>query len=759
MTDTSGGAPAGGNAGDGAAAPSVGVLDALLLDAKLAVPTVRAGSVSRADLIARLRASSCRVVGITAPAGYGKSTLLAQWAAAETRPVAWVSFDRFDDDPAALLSVMASAYAAISPDLADLIADVRGLGVSSLGRAAPRLAAALRASPVPFVLMLDDLHALRSPACHDILSVVVAGVPHGSQLVAASRSEQPHLGHLRGTGDAVEIFSGDLAFDASAAIRVFDQAQVPISPELAAAVTERTEGWPVGLYLAALISKDQGGGALMITGDDRYVADYLYRESLAQLPDDVQRFLRRTAVLDQVCAALCDAVLDQTGAQAQLRRLEATSLFLVPLDRRRGWFRYHALFREFLLSELHRVDPDLIEVLRLRAADWYEANGSPALALEHLLDTTQRDRCVFLVTALILPTYQTGQIQTVQRWLAALGRPAVEGFPPLAVLAGWIAVLTGQTVEAQRWAAFLETASFDIVPPDGSAPFESAWAMLRAALCPSGPGRMASDAAVAVAAEPPWSPSRATALILSAEAHLLLGDRDRATELFLETSDVGTATGSYDTVVHSNAELAVLAMDRGRWAPAEEHLRVALGLVEECRLNDYAMSALAFAAAARLAVQRGDRPAADRQLARAMRARPVCTFVLPHVAVRVRLQLGRVYATLADQPTARHLLAEIDDILTHRPDLGELVVEVSALRAQLSANAVEGIGAGPPLTPAELRLLPYLQTHLTFREIGERLFLSRNTVATEVGSIYRKLGVSSRSAAVDRATTVGLLGG
>ena len=751
------------------AASNLAQLDHVLLDAKLAVPVVRAGSVSRADLITRVRASSCRVVGITAPAGYGKSTLLAQWAEAETRRVAWVSFDRFDDDPAALLSVVASAYAAIFPDLADLVADVHGLGISSLGRAAPRLAAALRASPEPFVLMLDDLHALRSPACHDVLSVVISGVPHGSQLVAASRAEQPHLAHLRGKGDAVDITSVDLAFDASAAVRVFDQAQVELTPEMATAVTERTEGWPVGLYLAALISKDQGGAVLAITGDDRYVADFLYREALAQLPDDVQRFLRRTAVLDQVGAALCDAVLDQTGARAQLRRLEATSLFLVPLDRRRGWFRYHALFREFLLSELQRVEPELVDGLRLRAADWYEANGSPALALEHLLDTvagssattsdtTQRDRCVYLVTALILPTYQAGQIQTVERWLAALGRPAVEGFPPLAVLAGWIAVLTGRTAEAQRWAAFLETASFD-APADGSAPFESAWAMLRAALCPSGPGRMASDAAVAVAAEPPWSPSRATALILSAEAHLLLGDRDRATELFLETSAVGTTTGSYDTVVHSNAELAVLAMDRGRWAAAEEHLQVALALVEECRLNDYAMSALAFAASARLAVQRADRPAADRQLARAMRARPVCTFVLPHVAVRVRLQLGTVYAALADHPTARHLLAEIDDILTHRPDLGGLVDEVSSLRVLLSANAAETIGAGPPLTPAELRLLPYLQTHLTFREIGERLFLSRNTVATEVGSIYRKFGVSSRSAAVERATTVGLLGG
>ena len=174
-------------------------------------------------------------------------------------------------------------------------------------------------------------------------------------------------------------------------------------------MTARTEGWPVGLYLAAVIASDSRGEVLTITGDDRYVADYLYRESLMQLPESVQRFLRRTAVLDQLSAPLCDAILEESGAQARLRDLEATSLFLVPLDRRRGWYRYHALFREFLLAELRRVEPDVMAKLHLRAADWYESNGSPALALEHLLNTTERDRCVQLMTQLILPTYQSGQ--------------------------------------------------------------------------------------------------------------------------------------------------------------------------------------------------------------------------------------------------------------------------------------------------------------------------------------------------------------
>ena len=249
-------------------------------------------------------------------------------------------------------------------------------------------------------------------------------------------------------------------------------------------------------------------------------------------------------------------ILDESGAYAQLRDLEATSLFLVPLDRRRGWYRYHALFREFLLGELQRVEPDVIVKLHLRAADWYESNGSPALALEHLLNTTERDRCVQLVTQLVLPTYQSGQMSTVQRWLSTLGHAAVEEYPPLAVLAGWFAVLTGETADAQRLAAFLDTASFDQMPVDGTASFDSARAMLRALMCPAGPEQMATDATYAAAAEPPWSPWHAVALCLSAEAQLLLGDAERATALFEETCTVAAALGNVQLIVVSRSELA-----------------------------------------------------------------------------------------------------------------------------------------------------------------------------------------------------------
>jgi LuxR family transcriptional regulator, maltose regulon positive regulatory protein len=740
-------------------APTDVALDALMLEAKLSVPHRRSGTVSRAALIERARASGCRVVGVTAPAGYGKSTLLVEWAHAEDRRVAWVSLDRFDDDPAVLVTLLASAFARVSSGMADLVADVTAVGVSVLGRAAPRLASALTASPAPFVLMLDDLHELQSPACHDVLEVVISGIPRDSQVVATSRTEERHMPRLRASGDALEFLASDLALDAAGAEQIFSQADVSITRELAAAVTERTEGWPVGLYLAALIARDSPDEAMTISGNDRYVTDYLYREALMQLPESTRRFLRRTAVLDQLCAPLCDALLGESGGQERLRSLEASRLFLIPLDRRRDWYRYHALFREFLLGELRRVDPDIITKLHLRAADWYESNGSPAMAVEHLLNTTERDRCVQLVTALALPTYQAGQVSTLQRWLSELGDSAIEEYPPLAVLAGWIAVLTGQTAEAQRWAAILDAASFDLVPLDGSASFDSARAMLRSFMCDAGPERAMTDAGLAVAQEPPWSVWRDQALHLFGEAHLLTGDVDRAADLFAESSAAAAKLSNADVLVLSESELALLAMGRGRWAEAAEHLELAFTVIEAHRMHDYITSVLAFAGAARLAVHRGDLKAAERELTRAMRARPSCTFVLPYIAVRLRLELAKLSLAIADHATARHLLREIDDILLHRPALGVLVDQVSEFRQILQSSAQVGATGAAPLTPAELRLLPYLQTHLTIREIAERLFVSRNTVNSEVSSIYRKLGVSSRNGAVEEATTIGLLGG
>jgi LuxR family transcriptional regulator, maltose regulon positive regulatory protein len=741
------------------AASSASGLGQLLLDAKFTVPQPRPGSVSRAGLVEAARSSRCVLVAVTAPAGYGKSTFLAEWARAEDRRMAWVSLDRFDDDPAMLLVSLASACSRAGLSGTDVAADVWGSGVPVLGRAARRLASALRASPHPFVLMLDDLHKLRSQACDDVLSVVVAAIPPGCALATSSRSEHPHLPRLRASGEALEFGAGDLALDAAGARQIFANADVIITREQATAVTEQTEGWPAGLHLAALIAKRSGGQAQAVSGDDRYVADYLYRETLSRQPEDTRRFLLRTAVLDQLCAPLCDALLGSSEAAGQLRRLEAVSLFVIPLDRRREWYRYHALFREFLLGELRRTEPDIIMTLHRRAADWYEASGSPAPALEHLLQTTDWDRSMRLATALSLPAYNAGQMSAVQRWYRLIGDANIERFPPLAVLRCWEVALTGDTAQEGRWTAVLDASSFDGPSLDGSASFESARAMVRSAMCASGPEAMLADAAFAVAQEPASSPWRATALYLLGEARLVAGQLDQARSLLTEASAVADLNGDTRTVVICDSELALLAMDRGQWQEAADRLKRALTVIDEHRMHDDAYCLLAFAEAARLAVHHGDLTEAHRQVAQAMRSRASATYLLPCPALRLRLQLAKVCLVLAEVVMARQLLREIDDILTHRPALGTLTEQAEELRGALgSADGAAATGR-LPLTPAELRLLPYLQTHLTAGGIAERLFVSSHTVKAEVKSIYRKLGVSSRDEAVRKATAIGLLGG
>jgi LuxR family maltose regulon positive regulatory protein len=717
-----------------------------------------AGGVSRAGLVEAARSSGCRLVAVTAPAGYGKSAFLAEWAAAEDRRVVWVSLDRFDDDPAVLVASLASACCRAGLGSAELAAGMNSPSGAAAGRAAARLAvelaAELGASPVPFVLMLDDLHVLRSPACHDVLGVVVSAVPAGSQVATASRSVQPYLPRLRAAGQALELGAGDLALDAAGAQQIFAGAQVRLTAEAAAAVTVRTEGWPAGLYLAAVIAKESRGQAPAITGDDRYVADYLHREALSQQPEDMQRFLRRTAVLDQLCGPLCDAVLGSCDAAGRLRRLEAAGMFVVPLDRRQRWYRYHALFREFLLAELGRTEPAMIAALHQRAADWYEASRSPSHALEHLLHTPSGDRSARLAAAVIGPAYHTGQLTAARRWLAAVGDANTERYPPLAVLAAWIGLLTGDTARAQRWAAFVDAASFDGVPTDGSACFESARAMLRAGLCATGPEQMTADAAFAAAREPAWSPWRADALLLLGEAHLLTGHPGQARAAFTDGAATAAAAHNPTATTICQAQLAHLAMDSGDWQDAATRLDLALATIDENHMHDHVHSIPAYAGAARLSLHHGDLNQASRQLTHAMGALPAATYLLPHHATRLRLQLARVHLALADTATARQLLRDTYDILRHRPALGALTSEVEQFRQRTTAAAVTG---RPPLTPAELRLLPYLQTHLTADRIADQLFVSSWTVKTEVKAIYRKLGVSSRNDAVQKAAAIGLL--
>ncbi|WP_396657553.1 LuxR C-terminal-related transcriptional regulator [Microbacterium sp.] len=711
---------------------------------------------SRRALIDGARSSGSRVVGVTAPAGYGKSTLLAEWAATDDRAIGWASLDRFDDSPAALLTLLATASAGLSPYAADVIFEMRGLGTSLLGRSAPLLAAALARAPDPFLLLVDDIHAAASLQCQDALEIVLGGVPAGSQVVLAGRHEQPWFARLRIDLPLQEIGADDLRLDATAARTIFAENDVDVSEDDVAVAVARSEGWPTGLQLCALALKS-GTPVLGLSGDERFVADYLYHECMAGLPAQMQRFLRRTAVLDQLSAELCDAVLGTQDAGEMLRRIEARGLFLVPLDRHGHWYRYHGLFREFLVAELHRHDRAMLPELHARAAEWLEGEGLLDLTVEHLLAAGDVARAGELVTELALPTYQRGDVAVVERWLHGVGDVVITSSPALAVIAAWAAILQGKSPDAECWAAVLEAFDVTDAPEDDRVAFESARAMVRAAMCPHGWRQVLADAQYAVAHEPAWSPWRDQALHLLGSGLLLAGDRQAAQDAFLDSSASAALVGNHDSVLLSEAELALLAMEEDAAAEAEAHAHTAVRAIDENHLEGYPTTGLALAVAARLALRRGDGAAAERFVTRAMRARVHCTHVLPYLALRTRLQIALVYAAQGDRAAARHLLHEIDDLLGRTPDMGVLADEIERFRDLLAGSATST--ASVPLTPAEMRLLPYLQTHLTIAEIGRRLFVSRNTVSSEVGSIYRKLGATTRGAAVERAVELGLLGG
>lgn len=731
-------------------------LDKILLEGGLRRPQARRGGVSRAELVERACASRSRVVGVTAPAGYGKSTMLAEWAANESRSVAWVSLAQSEDDAAAVLRLLASACAWFSPPAAEVVEDMRGVGGLTLGRAAPLLAAALAATPEPFVLFLDDADALSAPGCRDVLEVMLRGVPEGCQVALAGRTEQAFYARLRAAGDLFEIGVRDLRVDLDGARTIFTDAGLSaVSEDSLAAAWERCEGWPVGLHLSALIVRD-GGDASSVSGDDRFIADFLYRECVEHLPDDLQQFLRRTAVLEQLSGEVCDAVLGTTDSRERLAALDERNLFVVPLDRRRVWYRYHALFRAFLLADLQRREGARVADLHLRAASWCEVNGLPNVAIEHLLAAGERARAVRLTATTALSMYQIGQLGVVERWLSALGDDAVLSFPPLATIACWKALLVGDTAEAERLASLLEGMDYHEDGADAARAFDSARAMIRAAMCADGAEQALQDAACAVGIEPVWSSWRDQAVHLLGSALLLTGDVARARAVFAEAA-VGTATGNVDSIVLCEAELAILAIDDEDWSTAATHAQQALQIVEANHMDGYATAVLAFGVCARVALKNGDAGAADRLLARGMRARVLCTYVLPFLSIRARLQLAKAYAAKGERVAASALVREMRAILKRRPNLGALPVQVAEYARQLE-RVPEGAGARP-LSPAELRVLPYLQTHLTLDEIGRRLYLSRNTVNSHVRSIYRKLTVSSRSAAVDHATEIGLLGG
>lgn len=730
-----------------------------LVDAKLRKPVLRPWIVRRDRVVRVLMAEPwAPVVSVIAPPGYGKTILLADWASRERRPVTWLTIDDFDNEPSVFLTYLAAALDRLAPIDPGVGRAIGSSPTRLLATAVPRLAAAVHRIGEPAVLVLDDAHRLVDRTCLDALVALIDHLPDGFQVALAGRAEPDlNLARLRARRDLLEIGASELALDVDETKRLTAAAGRSLTPDQVSVLHERTEGWATGIYLATLAgvgSADPGRATVMVSGQDPAIADYLRSELLSSLGDEDQTFLTRASILEVVEPSVAEAVTGIPGAAERLRSLARDNRLVAPLAGGAPSYRFHQVLSEYLRAELERREPGATTELHRRAAAWFEDAGRPEVAIEHALAGADEPTAARLVVAITLPMHYAGHTDLLDRWIRAFDATTFERLPPLAVVGALVNGVTGRAEAAERLAAIAERSTFAGSPGDGSASFESARAILRAAMARRGPDDMLANSRLAVEAEPPASPWRPMALYGLAAAHLLRGEFAAADAVLAEAFEGAVPAGT--SPFYGLAMRSTLAMARADWRTAERLARESHVAFDATRLRDVATAIHVHAVSARVAIHRGDSARGREELVHAQLVRPLASYALPWTAVGALIELARAYLAIADTAGARTAVAEAEEVVRRRPDLGLLTDRLAELRRQVDA-AASSLAGPSTLTPAELRVLPLLSTHLTLQEIAERLSNSRSTIHSHAASIYGKLEVTGRSEAVERAIELGLL--
>ena len=500
-----------------------------MVASKLAAPPLRPGIVDRPALVDRLLSmTDVPVVLLSAPAGYGKTTLLALWRHRDERPFAWVSLDAADNDPVALIAAVIAALDPIlelDPALSDYLS---GPQPPIEDVVLPSLVDACAAREPTFVLVLDDLHFVTERGCHKAIGYLAERLPPGCQVALGTRTDpRLPLGSWRAHGRLTELRAAELSLADVEAHAVLAAAGVHLSDDRLGRLVERTEGWPAAIYLAALSLRQRAHPEDFVdrfAGTSRHVADFLSEDVLARQPDEVIDFLLHTCVLEELTAGLCDALTGREDADVRLRELERNNLLVVPLDEERLAFRYHHLFAQYLRAELARREREVVPELHRRAWQWYRDHGLVGRAVTHAQAAGDMEVAATLVAAEYSALLQQGHLGTVRGWLASFEDAQIEGHAPLAVAAAWVSALVG---ERERAAHFKEAAgrgSWDGPMPDGTASLDSALAIMSTAFGVDGVSRMESVAQRAADLEPAASLHRAVALELLGVARALRGD-------------------------------------------------------------------------------------------------------------------------------------------------------------------------------------------------------------------------------------------
>jgi len=697
------------------------------------------------------------LVSIVAPPGYGKTVLLAEWARREVRSVAWLTIDDLDNDTGTLLTYVAAALDRVQPIVGSGFPPA-GSSSHLIGSVVPRLSYEMQRWARPGVLILDDVHRLVSQASIDALTMLLEHAPPGFQIALAGRTMATlPIALFRAHRVLLEFGRNELALSADETQALAAGAGRHLDADAARALTEQTEGWAAATYLAAIAGvadENAPGRPVRISGRDGFIAEYIRAALQPDVNQDDMTLLTRTSILEPVEVSLAEEVAGLPHVPERLESLARRNQLVMRVGETPATYRYHHLLRDYLRAELELRELGATPELHRVAASWYATHGHAAAAIEHAFASGDVDAAARMVTAVGLLMHYRGQRGQLDRWLHQFDDRVFERHPGLAVFAAYINALEGRPGAADRMADAAERSTVTGDAGDGAASIDSSRAMLRAFLMRVGPENALADASLAVAAEQPGSPWRSNALSLLGMARWVMGDFDAADAAFTEANDLERRSGR--THIVAVAGRASLAMARGDWDAAAELARDSHNAAERSNFGDIATGLLVHAVAARVASHRGDAQRSRQELVHAQLVLPQVSYALPYASVMGLLELARTYLALGDTEGAKAMLSEAEGIIRHRPNLGVLIGDVADVRRQAD-SAGRTVARHATLTPAELRVLPMLSTHLTLDEIGGRLSVSRHTVKAQSVSIYGKLGVSGRSEAIDRAIAIGLL--
>jgi LuxR family maltose regulon positive regulatory protein len=719
----------------------------------------RPALVQRPRLLHKLRASTAPAVVLKAPSGYGKSVLIEQWGMEDPRPFPTLILGDEHNDPALLVASIVAALETIEPMPPEVGAALANPEPSLDRVVLPRLGSAVAARQAPFVLALDDFERLDSAASLTVVATLIARFPAGSQVVLATRTEPAlPLGRMRAHRGLVELGPEDFAMNGAESGELLAGLGLELSAKQLQTLVRRTEGWPAALYLAGLAlgeTSDPAGAISRFAGDDRFVVDYLREEFLVPVSRRRLEFLRRASVLDRLNGELCDAVLKRAGSAKVLRELSRSNMLLVPLDRRDEWFRFHPLFREILRAELQRAEPEREAELNQRASEWWSAAGDWDRAITHAIDAGAVNRAGELLWTSIPELMTRGRNATILGWLDRLGERTVATDAALSLTAAYAHVNKGAGARSEHWAAVAATLLERGAPTEQRAMLTAGLGLIEATLARDGVEAIAERTGPAAAILPDDSPWMSMCRLIEGVGLHLRGLRAEAREKLVDGARRG-AVGAPNVQVLCLSQMALLAIEEDDWTLAEMLASQARAQVDRSGLGDYPIMALTLAISALVRSRTGRIEEAAADLRRASQLLEQLEEFAPWYVAETWVALARAAARLDDAPAAKRMLAEATRALQQTPDAVVLGEWIGA-----TARAIETVSAAAPgdLTPAELRVLQFLPTHLSFPEIAGQVFVSPNTVKTQAQGVYRKLGVSSRAEAVARARAAGLLDG